>query len=158
MRRWTLTLAFYPSTFCINTFSLHLLTKQTTRSSDIPLLNWLYKKSRELGRRLHSYRGEVAAYHPKFPAGSPAAVKERDTPVSTSAPDIVYSDADDEAISKYHRDTGESPLSDRYYFNLRALFHVTVVASTTWHSVSFALAQSILRAISAYYDSSEPAL
>ena len=113
--------------------------KQTTRSSDLPLLNWLYKKSRELGRRLHSYRGEVAAYHPTFPAGSPAAVKERDTPVSTSAPDIVYSDADDKAISKYHRDTGESPLSDRYCFNLRALL-MMAVASTTWHSVGFSLA------------------
>jgi len=84
-----------------------------SKSSDLPLLNWLYKKSRELGRRLHSYRGEVAGYHPKFPAGSPAAIKERDTPVSTSASDIVYSVADNEAISKYHRDT----------------------ASTTWHSL-----------------------
>jgi hypothetical protein len=114
--------------------------KQTTRSSDLPLLNWLYKKSRELGRRLHSYRGEVAGYHPKFPAGSPAAIKERDTPVSTSASDIVYSVADNEAISKYHRDTGESPLFDHYCFNLRALLHVMAVASTTWHSVSFSLA------------------
>lgn len=84
--------------------------KSTTRPSDLPLLDWLYKKSRELSRRLPSYRGEVAAYHPKFPIGSHAAVKERDTPVSTSAPDIVYSDADNEAISKYHRDTGKSSL------------------------------------------------
>ena len=110
--------------------------KPTTRSSDLPLLNWLYKKSRELGRRLPSYRGEVAAYHPKFPAGSPAAVKERDTPVSMSAPDIVYSDADNDAISAYHRNTGESPLSDRYCVNRRVLLRVAVVVSTTWHSVS----------------------
>ncbi|KAI9460288.1 GMC oxidoreductase-domain-containing protein [Boletus coccyginus] len=84
-----------------------------SKYSDLPLLNWLYKKSRELARRMPSYRGEVAAYHPKFPAGSPAAVKERDIPVSATAPDIMYSDADNEAISKYHRDT----------------------ASTTWHSL-----------------------
>ncbi|KAF8553986.1 alcohol oxidase [Imleria badia] len=74
---------------------------------------FLSKHSRELARRLPSYRGEVAAYHPKFPIDSLAAVKERDTPVSTSAPDIVYSDADNEVISQYHRDT----------------------ASTTWHSL-----------------------
>ncbi|KAN0092544.1 alcohol oxidase [Tylopilus felleus] len=79
-----------------------------SKSSDLPLLNWLYKKARELARRLPSYRGETAACHPKFPVGSAAAVKERDTPVSTSAPDIAYSDADDEAISKYHRDTAST--------------------------------------------------
>ena len=58
-----------------------------------------------------AYRGEVAACHPQFPAGSSAACKEIDVPVPIDAPDIVYSDADDEAIVKFHRDTGESSLS-----------------------------------------------
>lgn len=119
-----------------------MLMKPTTRYSDLPLLNWLYKKSRELARRMPSYRGEVAAYHPKFPAGSPAAVKERDIPVSATAPDIMYSDADNEAICKYHRDTGESSL---FVSTVDPPHRVTVVASTTWHSVSFSLAEFILR-------------
>lgn len=55
-----------------------------------------------------SYRGEVSAFHPKFPAGSPAACKETDVPVPIGAPDIIYSDADDEAIVKFHRDTSEA--------------------------------------------------
>ena len=142
MRRWSSTLAFYPSMSCINAFRLALADEADTRYSDLPLLGWLYKKSRELARRMPSYRGEVPAYHSKFPAGSPAAVKERDLPVSTTAPDIVYSDADNEAISKYHRDTGESSLSDCYCLDRRPPHHVpvTVAASTTWHSVSFSLA------------------
>ena len=56
-----------------------------------------------------AYRGEVAAFHPKFPAGSPAACKETDVPVPIDAPDVVYSDADNEAIVKFHRDAGELP-------------------------------------------------
>lgn len=62
--------------------------------------------TRELVRRMPAYRGEVAAYHPKFPASSPAASTETDGPVRMDAPDIVYSEADDEAIAKFSRDTG----------------------------------------------------
>ncbi|KAG9316077.1 GMC oxidoreductase-domain-containing protein [Chiua virens] len=60
-----------------------------------------------------AYRGEVAAYHPKFPAGSPAACKETDSPIPMDAPDIVYSEADNEAIVNFNRDR----------------------LTTTWHSV-----------------------
>jgi len=84
-----------------------------SKPSDLALLVWFYKKARELARRLPSYRGEVAMFHPKFPAGSAAASKERDIPASTDAPDIVYTDEDNEAISKFVRGT----------------------ASTTFHSV-----------------------
>ena len=31
---------------------------------------WLYKKQREIVRRMGTYRGEVALLHPRFPAGS----------------------------------------------------------------------------------------
>lgn len=54
-----------------------------------------------------AYRGEVVAFHPKFPTGSAAAAKETDVPVPVDAPDIVYSNADDEAIVNFHRDMGE---------------------------------------------------
>ena len=83
-----------------------------TRASDVAQLTVLYKMNRELFRRLPAYRGEVAAFHPKFPPGSPAACRESEGPVPIDAPDIVYSDADDEAIAKFHRDRGESSLSD----------------------------------------------
>jgi hypothetical protein len=129
--------------------------KSTTRPSDLPLLNWLYKKSRELARRLPSYRGEVAAYHPKFPIDSLAAVKERDTPVSTSAPDIVYSDADNEVISQYHRDTGKSSLCSQL-FQSPSLSPCANGCSI--HHLAFGkllVAQFVDRDRRSYYDSSE---
>ncbi|KAF8556481.1 alcohol oxidase [Imleria badia] len=75
-----------------------------SKPGDVAQLSLLYKMTRELARRMPTYRGEVAAYHPKFPAGSPAACSETDGPVPTDAPDVVYSDADDEAIVKFIRD------------------------------------------------------
>ncbi|KAF8556499.1 alcohol oxidase [Imleria badia] len=84
-----------------------------SKPSDVAQLSLLYKMTRELVRRMPAYRGEVAAYHPKFPPGSPAACRGTEDPVPTDAPDIVYSDADDEAIVKFIRDT----------------------VSTTWHSL-----------------------
>ncbi|KAG8212857.1 hypothetical protein J3R82DRAFT_11176 [Butyriboletus roseoflavus] len=86
--------------------------KLITRAGDVAQLTLLYKMTRELLRRMPAYRGEVAAFHPKFPPGSPAACRESENPVPIDAPDIVYSDADDEAIAKFHCDTGESSLSD----------------------------------------------
>lgn len=71
--------------------------------------------TRELARRLPSYRGEVAAFHPEFPAGSAAACKETDVPVPTDASDIVYSDADNEAIEKFNRDRGGSFPLDNFH-------------------------------------------
>ncbi|KAG9316079.1 hypothetical protein JVU11DRAFT_3750 [Chiua virens] len=75
-----------------------------SKPGDIAQLNLFYKMARERARRMPTYRGEVTALHPQFPAGSPAACKESDLPVAMDAPDIVYSEADDEAIAKYHRD------------------------------------------------------
>lgn len=77
---------------------------------------WAYKKQREIMRRLRSFRGEVAVGHPKFPAGSEAAVVE-DLPepglVGQSIQDLVYSDEDDKAIEQFLRE----------------------IIQTTWHSL-----------------------
>ncbi|KAI9460295.1 GMC oxidoreductase-domain-containing protein [Boletus coccyginus] len=75
-----------------------------SKPGDVSQLTMLYKMARELARRMPAYRGEVAAYHPKFPSGSPAACRETDGPVLMDTLDIVYSDADDEAIANFHRD------------------------------------------------------
>ena len=79
-----------------------------TRESDVAQLILSYKLTRELTRRMPAYWGEVAALHPKFPVGSAAACKEQDVPMPIDAPDIVYSDEDDEAIVEFLRDSGES--------------------------------------------------
>lgn len=81
------------------------------RPGDVAQLTLLYKMTRELARRMPAYRGEVAAYHPKFPPGSPAACREAEDPLPVEAPDIVYSDADDEAIENFTRNRGELSLS-----------------------------------------------
>ncbi|KAF9219456.1 alcohol oxidase [Gyrodon lividus] len=79
-----------------------------SKPADIPPLNMLYKKARELARRMPSYRGEVASRHPQFAADSPAACKETDGPVPISAPDIMYSAEDDRAIEDFHRNSVQS--------------------------------------------------
>ncbi|KAG1874709.1 GMC oxidoreductase-domain-containing protein [Suillus subalutaceus] len=71
--------------------------------SDIVPLDFGYKKTREIFRRMTSYRGEVAAGHPDFPEGSAAACREASGPVDLHAPDIVYTAEDDEAINQFHR-------------------------------------------------------
>ncbi|KAG1777025.1 GMC oxidoreductase-domain-containing protein [Suillus placidus] len=81
--------------------------------SDIVPLDFGYKKTREIFRRMASYRGEVAASHPTFPEGSAAACREVSGPVDLDAPDIVYTAEDDEAINQFHRD----------------------IVRTTWHSL-----------------------
>ncbi|KAG1894459.1 GMC oxidoreductase-domain-containing protein [Suillus fuscotomentosus] len=81
--------------------------------SDIVPLNFGYKKTRELLRRMASYRGEVAAGHPDFSEGSAAACREAFGPVDLNAPDIVDTTEDDEAIDRFHRD----------------------IMQTTWHSL-----------------------
>ncbi|KAG1864381.1 GMC oxidoreductase-domain-containing protein [Suillus subluteus] len=72
--------------------------------SDIVPLDFGYKKTREVFRRMASYRGEVTAGHPDFPEGSAAACREASGPVDLNAPDIVYTAEDDEAINHFHRD------------------------------------------------------
>ncbi|KAG2121378.1 GMC oxidoreductase-domain-containing protein [Suillus cothurnatus] len=81
--------------------------------SDIVPLDFGYKKTREIFRRMASYRGEIAVGHPDFPEGSAATCREASGPVDLNAPDIVYTAEDDEAISQFHRD----------------------IAQTSWHSL-----------------------
>ncbi|KAJ8597332.1 alcohol oxidase, partial [Rhizopogon salebrosus TDB-379] len=71
--------------------------------SDIVPLHFGYKKTREICRRMPSYRGEVPARHPRFPEGSAAACGEACGPVDLNAPDIVYTAEDDAAIEQYCR-------------------------------------------------------
>jgi alcohol oxidase len=117
--------AFYYIMYPESTGSVHITSGDDSNSpldfdpgyfskpGDVAQFTLLYKMTRELVRRMPAYRGEVAAYHPKFPASSPAASTETDGPVRMDAPDIVYSEADDEAIAKFSRDT----------------------VATTWHSL-----------------------
>ncbi|TFK69859.1 alcohol oxidase [Pluteus cervinus] len=77
-------------------------------AADIEVLRWVYKKGRELARRMKYYRGEFAIAHPQFPKDSDAKTQPVDGPVNISAPDIVYSKVDDEAIDAYHRQTIET--------------------------------------------------
>ena len=43
--------------------------------ADLGVLRWAYKWTRELARRMDTFRGELVGGHPKFPAGSKAAAK-----------------------------------------------------------------------------------
>ncbi|KAF3768163.1 alcohol dehydrogenase [Cryphonectria parasitica EP155] len=72
---------------------------------------WMYKKQREIIRRMENFAGEVAAGHPEFSSGSKAAII--DTKPSSEIQDIEYTPEDDQAIEKF--------LKERI--------------STTWHSM-----------------------
>jgi hypothetical protein len=76
--------------------------------SDIIPLNFVYKKTREIFRRMPSYRGEPSTRHPSFKEGSAAACREASGPVDMNAPDIIYTAEDDEVIDKFHRDNSKS--------------------------------------------------
>ncbi|KAF7363189.1 hypothetical protein MVEN_00671500 [Mycena venus] len=74
------------------------------KKEDLLVVRWAYKWSRELARRMESFRGEYAPAHPAFPKGSRAACITRASgPLDRSAPEIEYSPSDDEAIDAYHR-------------------------------------------------------
>ncbi|KAF5368003.1 hypothetical protein D9758_004392 [Tetrapyrgos nigripes] len=82
--------------------------------SDVAALRWAYKHTRELIRRMETYRGGIPSSHPKFPEGSDAAVKgECDGPDPIDAPNFEYTEEDDKAIDDYHRN----------------------IVETTWHSL-----------------------
>ena len=80
------------------------------RISDIAILRWAYKHSREIMRRLPVYRGVVQQLHPKFPDKSEAITNTETRPVDMSAPKITYDADDDAAIDDYHRLNGLSSL------------------------------------------------
>lgn len=53
------------------------------------------------------YRGEILSSHPKFPKGSAAETQSSAMPVDITAPDLVYTKEDDEAIDLFMREIGE---------------------------------------------------
>ncbi|OAX31048.1 hypothetical protein K503DRAFT_704329, partial [Rhizopogon vinicolor AM-OR11-026] len=75
--------------------------------SDIVPLSFGYKRTREILRRMPSYR-EVSAGRPRFPDGSAAVCGEASGPVDLNAPDIVYTPEDDQAIDEFHRNNVQS--------------------------------------------------
>jgi alcohol oxidase len=64
---------------------------------DLAMAKWLYKKQREVVRRLPVYRGEWAPIHPPFAADSEAVAKKLDGPLPEDVADISYT-AEDEAV------------------------------------------------------------
>ena len=74
--------------------------------ADIVILRWAYKHVREIARRMEFYRGDLQVGHPNFAEGSQAATQQAGTPVEISAPKIVYSKEDDDAIDEFHRRSG----------------------------------------------------
>ena len=75
--------------------------------ADLVTLRWSYKKLREFARRMKFYRGEIVSSHPKFAEGSAAETRSSSSPVEITAPDIVYTKEDDEAIDRYNREAGK---------------------------------------------------
>ena len=94
-----------------------------TDKDDIDLKKqiWAYKKQREIMRRTHMYRGELALGHPKFPEGSGASCVDMTSPsyqngVGADIRNLEYSAEDDKAIEKFLREN----------------------INTTWHSLGTA--------------------
>ncbi|CAE6384133.1 unnamed protein product [Rhizoctonia solani] len=82
--------------------------------ADVEIQVWIYKKTREIARRMPSYRGEYAPLHPKYPEGSSASCVRLDSSPSFNTEDLVYTEEDDIAIEEFVRQRGD----------------------TTWHSVA----------------------
>ncbi|KAL2059962.1 hypothetical protein VTL71DRAFT_10117 [Oculimacula yallundae] len=70
---------------------------------DIKAHVWVYKKQRELVRRMRTYRGEIAIRHPPFAATSAACCIEIDEPL-TDIQNLVYSPEDDIVIEQWLRE------------------------------------------------------
>lgn len=84
---------------------------------DVKKHMWMYKKQREVIRRMPCYRGEMAACHPPFAADSGAACVRLATdgpPLPAGGvPDIEYSAQDDAVLERWLREN----------------------VGTTWHSL-----------------------
>jgi choline dehydrogenase-like flavoprotein len=71
---------------------------------DVKMLVWVYKKARELVRRMKTYRGEFASWHPNFPDGSAAACIRTEKPLEGGVQDLEYTPEDDAAIEQFLRE------------------------------------------------------
>jgi alcohol oxidase len=69
---------------------------------DIQKHIWVYKKQREIARRMNTYRGEVSLSHPSFEATSAARCVELDEPLE-AIQDIEYTLEDDAVIEQWLR-------------------------------------------------------
>ena len=87
---------------------LYIFTFFFFSRADLVALRWAYKHVREIARRMEFYRGDLQGGHPAFAEDSQAAAAtlQAGTPVDISAPKIVYSKEDDDAIDEFHRRTG----------------------------------------------------
>lgn len=74
-------------------------TEFTSMQQDMAPQVWMFKKLREIARRMPSYRGEFAAIHPKYAADSPARCMEWKASTEEVV-DLVYS-AEDNAVSRF---------------------------------------------------------
>lgn len=70
---------------------------------DLAMAMWLYKKQREIVRRLDVYRGEYAPLHPPFAADSDAACIKRDGPLPADVKNISYTAEDDAVLKQWVR-------------------------------------------------------
>ncbi|KAK5043447.1 hypothetical protein LTR84_011983 [Exophiala bonariae] len=77
--------------------------------SDIKILAWTYKKTREIARRMEDYNGAFLPTHPKFSKYSRASFELDDSYLKgvgsdkTKIKDVVYTKDDDEAIESFLR-------------------------------------------------------
>lgn len=72
--------------------------------SDLKKQVWAYKMSREIGRRLPYYKGELELGHPKFKEGSKAALPTgKVSAVDINSAKLEYSKEDDAAIEDWIR-------------------------------------------------------
>lgn len=84
-----------------------------SHDADLAINAWGYKISREFVRRMPSYRGEIAALHPKFSATSAVRAQEIESNSTPPTEDLIYTEEDDRAIEQWVKE------------NL----------ATTWHSI-----------------------
>lgn len=70
---------------------------------DVKVMVWMYKKQREIVRRMPTFRGEHAPDHPSFPSGSDAACVTIEEPLPEDVADIKYTAEDDKAIEEWSR-------------------------------------------------------
>ena len=89
--------------------------------ADLAVLRWGYKHVREIARRMKFYRGDFQVGHPSFAEGSQAVTHPAGAPAEISAPKIVYSKEDDDAIDEFHRRTGSS-YNVNFHFELTLIF------------------------------------
>ncbi|CAE6479537.1 unnamed protein product [Rhizoctonia solani] len=81
--------------------------------ADIEAHIWMYKKSREILRRMPSYRGEYAPLHPRFPADSKVGCVVLEQADPSNIEDLIYTKEDNAALEDWVRERSD----------------------TTWHSV-----------------------